>query len=198
MQKRRAPLVGLYAPAAQSGKTTLAKALGGFGWQTVKFAAPLKAMIRALLVEVGCPAGDIERYIEGDLKEAPNPYLGGATTRHAMQTLGTEWGRACMGSNFWVEMFRVKANKLRDMGVAVVTDDMRFPNEYDAIAEDDGITVHVSKPGVERAGGHSSEGALDNEVFSIKVVNDYPNAVQYALDVAPKVSSYAWTGSTRA
>lgn len=194
--KFRAPLVGLYAPAAQSGKSTLAAALAGFGWQTVKFAAPLKAMIRALLREVGCPEADIERMIEGDLKEVPTPYLGGRTPRHAMQTLGTEWGRACMGENFWVDMFSVKADQLRDEGVAVVTDDMRFPNEMDAVKRD-GITVKVTRPGTERAGGHASEGGLDGRTFDLYVVNDYETPIQYVLTEAPAVSSFAWTGKTR-
>jgi hypothetical protein len=71
---------------AGSGKSTLADILAcEHGFTVVKFAGPLKAMLRALGLD--------EREIEGDLKEQPCQLLAGHTPRRAMQTLGTEWGR---------------------------------------------------------------------------------------------------------
>ena len=54
-------------------------------------------MLRKLLACPGADAGMIRRMIDGDLKEAPTPLFEGRTPRHAMQTLGTEWGRDRIG-----------------------------------------------------------------------------------------------------
>ena len=85
-----APLIGLYSPAPGSGKSTLAAAMFGHGWRVVKFAAPLKAMVAALLSKAGESTDVIERALEGDLKAQPMEALAGRSPRYTMQTLGTE------------------------------------------------------------------------------------------------------------
>ncbi len=47
-----------------------------------------------------------EDKIEGSLKAKPCSLLAGKTPRHAMQTLGTEWGRNCIGDGFWINLWR--------------------------------------------------------------------------------------------
>ena len=71
---------------AGSGKTTIAKHLElEYNYVRVRFAEVLKDMLLAL--------GLTEEEINGDLKEKPCSLLLGKTPRHAMQTLGIEWGR---------------------------------------------------------------------------------------------------------
>ena len=63
-------LIALYAPAPQSGKSTVAEHLEArHGFETVKFAGPLKDMIRCLLFDhCGISHAMTERYVDGDLK----------------------------------------------------------------------------------------------------------------------------------
>lgn len=135
---------------AGSGKSTLAHLLA---WEhrftIVKFAAPLKDMLRAL--------GLSEREIEGDLKEQPCALLGGHTPRRAMQTLGTEWGRELFGQDFWVGIAMHKVRAVLDCGGRVVIDDCRFPNEAAAIRAAGGVVVRIVRPGVGPVNAHASE-----------------------------------------
>jgi len=146
-----------------SGKDTGATVLLEKGYRNVKLADPLKIMLRSLLQYQGVDGETIERMIEGDLKEIPTPYLGGNTPRRAMQTLGTEWGRACMGEDFWASMVVPVAFK-QD---SVITD-VRFPNEVDAIittgGEVYGITADWIKP---TPGEHVSEAKIDSIIASL-------------------------------
>lgn len=135
--------------AAGSGKSTATKFLvERHGYTLVKFAGPLKDMLRAI--------GFSEMHIEGDLKEKPDAMLGGKTPRYAMQTLGTEWGRNCIGEDFWVNVWRYRVLALVDFGNRVVVDDCRFPNEAEAIRQLGGMIIKLEgRGGI--AGQHASE-----------------------------------------
>jgi hypothetical protein len=187
-----APLIGLYSPAPGCGKSTLANGMAGFGWRCVKFAAPLKAMLAALMREAGEDEATIADAIEGRLKEAPLQALAGATPRRAMQTLGTEWGRGCIAEDLWVRLFLLRAQRHRAAGAPVVCDDMRFANEAEAIRGAGGLLIRVDRPGVEPAGGHASEGGLAGFDFDLVVRNDAPTAISFALDWAPRVSAFGY------
>lgn len=141
---------------AGSGKSTAAAYLATLGYTRTRFAAPLKAMLRALYVNVGLEDAEIDRRIEGDLKEAPDPLLAGRTPRYAMQTIGTEWGRDLIGYNFWVDLW---AARVAGEGKFVV-EDCRFANEATAVANAGGIIIRVNAPwaGSASGAGHSSEG----------------------------------------
>lgn len=125
-------LVGL-AGLAGSGKSTAAAILEQNGYTRLRFAGPLKAALRALLISAAVPADVADRMIEGDLKEVPQAVLGGKTPRHAMQTLGTEWGRDHIGAGFWVGLAVARAHLILARGGRVVIDDVRFANEVEAI-----------------------------------------------------------------
>ncbi|RXZ35662.1 hypothetical protein EO081_03945 [Sphingomonas desiccabilis] len=145
-----------------SGKSEVAKVLMGRGFEPLKFAGTLKAMTRTFL-EHGLGIVDpylMERMVEGDLKQAPIEGLGEITTRHLMQTLGTEW-RLTVREDLWSRMIQVKAAAMLAKGISVVIDDMRFPVELEAIQAIGGHAIRVVRPGVAPVNGHSSEGLLD-------------------------------------
>lgn len=119
------PLVGLYNPALGSRKTTLARAMMGLGRQTKKFVGGIKAMARTLPEYAGEPEDAVEAMVEGSRTAS---VLLGCTPRHSLQTLGTEFGRSCIGGDFWVSLFLQPALPLREAGTPAVCDDTRFPN----------------------------------------------------------------------
>jgi hypothetical protein len=143
-------LVG-FTGKAGAGKSTASHVLVDCGWQRVKFAGPLKDMMRGL--------GLSDRHIEGDLKEMPCDLLGGQTPRHAMQTLGTEWGRGLIHPDLWIMLARDRIVTAMAAGFNVVVDDVRFENEAALIRELGGYVVDVTRDGA-GAGAHSSESGV--------------------------------------
>lgn len=148
---------------AGCGKSTVASVLAEYGFGRVRFADPLKTMLRALGL------GDAE--IEGPLKERPCHLLAGRTPRHAMQTLGTEWGRSCIGPDFWVGLWQRTACAVLDHGGRVAAEDCRFPNEAAAARALGGEVWLVLRPGL-AVGGHASEQAGQDIVPDRIIRND--------------------------
>ena len=99
-----------------TGKSTAANLLVNRGFTDVKFADPLKNMLRAMWATCGVSPADAERRLEGDLKELPDPWLDGQTPRHAMQTLGTEW-RDMISTDLWSKMFHARVIALGDADI---------------------------------------------------------------------------------
>lgn len=144
-------IVGL-SGLAGSGKSAVAEALvRELGFARVKFADPLKNMLRRMLADMGHTAEDIERHMEGDLKEVPMPELG-VTPRHLMITLGTEWGRDLVHEDIWTRLWLARAERFP----LVVADDVRFPNEVALIRSMGGVYWRIERPGIVQA-AHSSE-----------------------------------------
>lgn len=137
-----------------SGKSTLAFALQTkYYFHHTAFAEPIKKMLIELVHLQGCSIPTANEMFRLGLKETPTKYLSGQTPRHAMQTLGTEWGRNWIDYNFWVNVW---INSIKDHN-RVVVDDVRFENEATAIRQEGGVVVFVSRPGVETTDNHSSE-----------------------------------------
>lgn len=140
---------------AGSGKSTVAEYLSrNFGYRRTRFAGPLKDMLRALYASSGMEPDEIERRIEGDLKETHDPLLCGQTPRHAMQTLGTEW-RELIGRELWSNMWRASVEN----GHSTV-EDCRFEHEYAAVKELGGIVVQIDRHGTGPELSHASEAGL--------------------------------------
>jgi hypothetical protein len=155
-----------------AGKTTIARHLQNQGAVTVKFADPLKAMIRALLKIQDIDDQTIERMVNGDLREVPSPYLNNRTPRYAMQTLGTEWGRLLMDENLWVDIWSRRVDKNSKNGIQSITDDLRFPNEEVAIRKlQDSKIIKVVRAG-HTGGTHPSETNVDVIVPDFIIQND--------------------------
>jgi hypothetical protein len=159
-------IVGV-AGYAKSGKSTVADYLirdGGF--RRLKFADGLKDMLRAMGLD--------EAQIEGDQKETPADILCGKTPRQAMQSLGTEWGRKCMGDDLWVNLWQERVRRwlaLHPMN-RVVVDDVRFPNELQRVLKMGGTVLRIDRPGVAPTNSHASETAIDDAPGMIHLVND--------------------------
>ena len=158
-------LIGLYSPAPGCGKSTVADLL--IERERVSFAAPLKRAVWNMLNDLGLEG---LRYAYGD-KEAIIPELG-VSARHMMQTLGTEWGRACIHPDFWVMIARAETQRIMADGRSVVIDDVRFPNEATMIRDLGGELWRIERPGIAYNGDHESEGGLEDITPDRVIVND--------------------------
>lgn len=118
-----------------SGKSTAAAYLvDQYGFKLRKFADPLKDMLRAI--------GLTDEEIEGDLKQQPCELLMGRTPVHAMQTLGTEWGRYLIHPDMWADHWIRRTQG----GRFIVCDDCRFPNEARCVRANGGRIIEIIRP----------------------------------------------------
>ena len=127
-------------------------------------------MVRTFLQHYSLDSAQIERYLVED-KELPIPNVG-VSARHLCQTLGTEFGRACVHPETWVKAWQLTAQRDLDRGIDVVVDDVRFPNEARTIRELGGELWLIQRPGVLRTTTHASEGGLDHFDFDREFIND--------------------------
>jgi hypothetical protein len=159
-------LIGL-AGYAGSGKSTVVDYIQTKGWQRMKFAAPLKDQTRSLLRSLGVSEFDLDRYIEGDLKEVPTDLLFGKSPREYMQWIGHST-REFLGADYWVW---AAFGKVRPHGLYIF-DDLRYYNEAMTIRQRGGLTVQVRRPGVEALNEHISENDLEGHCFNYVIWND--------------------------
>jgi hypothetical protein len=90
------------------------------------------------------------------LRNQPDPNWGGLTPRHALQTLGTEWGRN-LHPDLWIEQVLRITRGSRDR---FVIPDVRFANEVAAIRAEGGKVIRIDRAGAGLRGGaalHPSE-----------------------------------------
>lgn len=169
-------LVCLYSPAPQMGKGETAKCLAEqFDYTLVKFAAPLKSVVGQMLLEMGVPADELPDYLDGGKKNVPLTEYGfpNLSSRVLQQTCGTEWGRKSLDLELWVKMALRKVQLIVSSGGRAVIDDMRFPNEYDAVAKFGAERWYIFRPGGgEALNGHPSEGQLEDRKFHKVFIND--------------------------
>lgn len=159
-----------------SGKSEVARHLTArHGFTRKPFAYHLKAMLSALGVPTSILDGD------DDVKSRPLDVLGGHTARHAMQTLGTEWGRTHLGHDFWVQRWAETV----PLFPRVVADDVRFDNEAAAVRSRGGIIVLVENPRLAiNIDKHASESTVrdpDYYIFNDGTVDDLRRKVDDML-----------------
>jgi len=151
-------IIGITGPAG-SGKSSAASMLCIYhGFSRLSFAAPMKSMMATLFMYAGVEWATDGLYSqEGKAKQLDPPF--NCTTRHMLQTLGTEWGRKCIGDNIWTDLGIVRANNTPGN---VVFDDVRFNNEAQAIRNAGGVIWHIHRPDLQPiAGDHESERGVD-------------------------------------
>jgi hypothetical protein len=169
---------------AGSGKTTAGNWFLRNHKQVLKmsFAAPVKAVVHALLNEVTPRKIEFAPswYIH-TAKDEPIPYLGGITARRLLQTIGTEWGRNTIHPDFWVGIAAAKLErrmqssfgKHNDTTLRAVFDDVRFANEAEMIRAAGGCILRIVRPEDGRPPetyGHASE---QQEIDAdLTIVND--------------------------
>jgi len=154
-------LIGLYSPTPGCGKTTVASILSAFDYEILSFAQPIKEMTKVFLMSVGHP----ERVSDNLINNRKNdPILGSVTTRHLLQTLGTEWGRECIYENIWVDVWENNLNNKKFNGKYkhFVVDDVRFKNEAEKIYSLGGHLWRIERPASKRRTWHKSEGGLND------------------------------------
>jgi hypothetical protein len=152
-----------------SGKTLVAQCFAEEGFIKVPLAYPLKKMLEKLAEVRGVPSAEIYEALYGQDKEKPVWWLEGKPPRHAMQTLGTEWGRYCIRPRLWINAWFDEASKHE----YVVTDDVRFPNEADFVRKLGGKLIRVSRPTITNgySDSHPSESGILDLPFDIEIVN---------------------------
>jgi len=176
-------LIGLYSSTPGCGKSMVAQILKDqHQFEIHPFAGPLKKLTVSFVRQFGYSIGDavdfVYRYKERKIELIP----GHPTTRHLMQTLGTEWGRNLIHRDVWVDMWHSTLPCLAT--ASTVADDMRKTNEAGAIKDAGGEWWRVVRPGHEgETNGHASEGALDDLAFDRVIINDGTE-----LDLAKKVA----------
>lgn len=178
----RPRLIGLWAPAPQSGKSTAAEALldtcrcgGEFYGAKVSMADPLRRLIAAFLRELGVSPDDIDAHMhDGALKEVPIPGVGKSFAELAVM-FGTTVGRDWISPTIWVDRFVAITSKMLENPATrlVVCDDVRFPNEAAVIRDLGGVLIGVNRPGAAvSAARAAAEGRLSFDDMDGIVVNN--------------------------
>lgn len=168
-------LIGLYSPTPGCGKSTIAQLAEEYGWVTVSFAWPLKAMLRGLFESV--EMGHRFEYYSTEGKEEPIPEFYGKTFRFMARTLGTEWGRNLIHRDFWIQTFRLRVIPFLDQGVVFICDDTRFENEALTIIKEFGGEIwKIERSCAAHLGSsHVSDGGLEHwpeEKFDRIIINE--------------------------
>jgi len=141
------------------GKSTVAQWLcNDHGFHRLAFATPLKRMLEVII-----PAENLY----GSKKEEVIAWLG-CSGRHAMQTLGTDWGRQMISPTLWVDALARNPEFLH--GRAVV-DDCRFPDEAELIRSHGGEIWKIHRSGC-GGDGHRSELESADIVPDVELFND--------------------------
>ncbi len=175
-------IIGVYAPAPQSGKSSVAGFLvEEHGFERIPFAKILKLMCRPLFEALGYSIVDIIRFETGDktdLIDIGETNADGLpvmhTVRHFYKTLGDGWGRTLIGQKLWITAWsRAVDTALNGHHFpGIVADDMRYPNELATVRELGGQGWAVRRPGYTPADDHPSEGQLQFENADFCIEND--------------------------
>jgi hypothetical protein len=153
-----APKLIAFCGLAGSGKSTAADHLvAKHHFRRVRFAAPIKRMVRCLLIEAGAGLMEAVEMVDGNLKETTSDLVGGKSPRYLMQTLGTEWGRDVVATDIWRKILLSKVSRHLQEGHSVVVDDLRFENEAEALKQAGFTIIAVKRPGIAPVEAHSSE-----------------------------------------
>lgn len=164
-------IIALYSPSPGAGKSTIATYLTHeYGYRIRPFAASLKRVGMAFLLEFGLDPRDAERFLYHDKHEVI-PGLR-CTGRHLLETLGTEWARTHIREDIWPTIW--DAQRLAcPAGSRIVVDDLRRINEAEALQAAGATIWHLHRPGLPAPTHLSTGGELNNwPGFTAHLVND--------------------------
>lgn len=154
--------VGIAGPMG-SGKSTVCQKLMHSGcsllvmsdrlWHWALNTASHAAILKRMLEAMGVPK--MQLYGTQAEKAQSCEVLMGKSARHAMQTLGTEWGRKCIDPKVWLNCFNREVVRIAQEQnnhnplnlssyLGVLSDDVRFPNEVENIQEQGGIVFWLN------------------------------------------------------
>jgi hypothetical protein len=178
-------LIGLTGPA-RVGKSTAARIMRErFNFCEASFAAQIRQFVCELF---GMSLEQMER-----TKTDPVPGFGSVTPRHAMQTLGTEWGRDLIHPDLWVISTMRRVSPILAVGRDVVISDVRFENEARAIRQAGGHIIEVERsigvPGGEES-NHRSEAGLPWDMTDASVLNTFDGDDPLAHRLEPLIQLY--------
>ncbi len=173
--KKKGKLIALSGRAG-SGKSTLA---GMLRHHEISFAEPLKKFAQEVFdftdAQIYGPSAERSRPDARYTMENGEPL----TARHALQTLGTEWGRSCF-PDVWAALGvrRALAYMAENPGHSVVIPDCRFVNEARAVREAGGQVWRIVRPGAGLDGAaalHPSEMEQESPEFLALVTQTIKN-----------------------
>lgn len=150
--------IGICGPKF-SGKDTLGKAIAlaafenGYGSRRIFFAQPIK---EACCVMFGWTMEQLEDEV---FKETVDERYG-ITPRHAMVTLGTEWGRDHISPDIWLTIAENRIHETPVMTIPYITD-VRFDNEADMVRGVGGLIVHILDGRPKDPNAHRSEKGVE-------------------------------------
>lgn len=104
----------------------------------------------------------------------PLEILCGNTIRFAATTLGTQWGRECLGELIWSNLGIIKANIYINQGKFPIIDNVRFISEGNHVIESGGVLIAFHRPGLEPDLTHESEQEIEfiqNHLCKYQFVN---------------------------
>ena len=172
MSKNFPPVIGLYSPREQSGKSTVLRRLetaifapAGKTMVNIKISAPLKQPLYDL--------GLTEDEVEGDLKEVPNAKLGGLSPRQVMINAYKN-GAEKDGPDWLAKQAASKILQAVMAGQIVVVDDVRTPEDYAMVRLFAGAEVwrlFRPKPGADIGDSGNIEGMLESKFFQLRIDN---------------------------
>ncbi len=177
IQRRRQavlPIIGLTGPAG-CGKTTVAGMIEGAA--VIQLADPLYA---ALALMLGVDEAILRHRAA---KEKPLPGLD-RSPRQLLQTLGTDWGRAFVGSDVWLRQAGRRIDALHAAGAAtVIVADVRFENEAEWIRHRGGQVWRVEREPATAAAPHASEAGIPYGLID-RTIDNTGSAEETRLRVA--------------
>lgn len=161
--------VGLHGYTG-TGKDTVANILKDYGYNRVAFADVLRDALYALNPIVISDSIGRDYRIKDIVDEigwedAKRSYT---EIRRMLQVLATEVGRELISQDVWV----TAAFKNLDADKKYVFTDLRFENEHQAIDQNLGLLIKITRPGHGAINDHKSEKEIPDAWFDAHIKND--------------------------
>ena len=169
-----------FAGKRRAGKSTLANRLAAaledqhLTCVRSGFSDPIHLVTGALLEYAGCDEMSRRDLVNGSLRDSHIVPEFGTTVREFQQKLGTEFGRALIRADLWIDLWTSHLAAYHRNADVVLQDSLRFPNEAAAIRAQGGIICHLRQADAIRAtdelDAHSSEDGIPKQRGDLLIV----------------------------